>query len=152
MKLRVNLGHASAQKLGRVSVVSYEATLRGCGVGTLCGFRDPDEAPRLPITAPPAVSIFSEELRAELFFSGDVIALHAMDVLPEYSLLMPARPKNPQEILGALRNSRIGVSGPPQSVRMDEGGEWKNGVWAELRSERRITLRFQIVGAHPRIL
>ena len=35
---------------------------------------------------------------------------------------------------------------------MDEGGEWRHEVWTELRSERRIKLLLQGVGAHPWIL
>ena len=32
---------------------------------------------------------------------------------------------------------------------MDEGGELKNEIWTDCRSERRIKLQFQGVGAHP---
>ena len=35
---------------------------------------------------------------------------------------------------------------------MDEGGERKKELWAELRSERRIKLVFEGAGAHPWIL
>ena len=35
---------------------------------------------------------------------------------------------------------------------MDDGGEWKNELWAEFRSERRIKLLFRGAGAHPWIL
>ena len=35
---------------------------------------------------------------------------------------------------------------------MDEGEEWKNELWPELRPERRIELLVQGVGAHPWIL
>ena len=59
---------------------------------------------------------------------------------------------NPQKVWGAFCSSWIGVFGPPSSIQTDEGGEWKNELWAELRSERRIKLLFQDVGAHPWIL
>ena len=35
---------------------------------------------------------------------------------------------------------------------MDEGGEWKNEIWLDYCSDRRIKLIFQGVGAHPWLL
>ena len=32
---------------------------------------------------------------------------------------------------------------------MDVGGEWKNEIWTDLRSERRMELQFSGVGARP---
>ena len=32
---------------------------------------------------------------------------------------------------------------------MNEGGEWENELWADLRTERRVKVQFQGVGAHP---
>ena len=32
---------------------------------------------------------------------------------------------------------------------MDEGGEWENDLWVDLRTDRYIELQYQGVGAHP---
>ena len=63
-----------------------------------------------------------------------------MDVFAEFSRLVLARSKNPREVWDAFCNSGVGVFGPPQSILMDEGEEWKDDVWAELRSEPRFKI------------
>ena len=78
--------------------------------------------------------MFNEKLQAGLSFLGDVVALRVMDVYSKYSLRIPVHTKNPQEVWGAFRSSRIGVFGPPMSARMDEGGERKDELWAEIAS------------------
>ena len=75
-----------------------------------------------------------------------------MDVSSKYSLLIHVCTKKPQEEWNAFCGSWNGVFGPPLSIQMDKSGEWKNESWAELRSERRIKLLFQGVGAHPWVL
>ena len=72
-----------------------------------------------------------EKLQVDLLFLGDSVAPRAMDVYSKYYPLAPARSKNPQEVWGAFRNSRIGVFGPPQCIQMDGGGGWKSEVRAE---------------------
>ena len=42
--------------------------------------------------------------------------------------------------------------GPSFSIQIDGGGEWKNELCAELRSERRIRVLYRGVGAHPWVL
>ena len=85
-------------------------------------------------------------------FLDDIIALHVMDVSPKYSSPILVRAKFLLEVRDASCSSWIGVSGPPRSIRTDEGGEWRDELWSELRSERRIKLLFQGVGARPWIL
>ena len=46
----------------------------------------------------------------------------------------------------------LGFGSSPQRELMEAGGEWKNDVLAELRSERRVRLLSRVVGAHPGIL
>ena len=41
---------------------------------------------------------------------------------------------------------------PHKSIQVDEGGEWENELWTELRPDRRIKLLFQCVGAHPKVV
>ena len=36
-----------------------------------------------------------------------------------------------------------------KSIQMEDGGEWENEIWPDLRAERRIALQFQGAGAHP---
>ena len=44
------------------------------------------------------VAMFNEKLQLDLLFLDDIIALRATAVFPENSLLITARPKNPQEV------------------------------------------------------
>ena len=45
-----------------------------------------------------------------------------------------------------------GASGPPKCVPTDEGKKRKNEIRTDFRTERRIKLQFQGVGAHPWLL
>ena len=95
------------------------------------------------------MAVFNAKLQVDRLFLDDVIALRVMDVLSKKSLLVPVRAENLQEVRGAFRSFRLGVFGPPLSIQTGEGGEWKNELSTELRSERRIKLFFQGVGARP---
>ena len=57
-----------------------------------------------------------------LLFLGDIIALRAMGVFPKYALLPPEQPDNPKEVWDAFRSCCLGIIGPPESIRMDGGG------------------------------
>ena len=61
-----------------------------------------DKALHVPIPGTPAASISSEELRVDLLFLDDIIALRAMHVFSKYSLLVPVRSKNPHGGSGFL--------------------------------------------------
>ena len=111
-----------------------------------------DKAPRIPIAGTSTASAFNEKLQIDLLFLGDIIALRIMDMFSKYSLLIPARSKNPQEVRDAFCNSWLSVFGQPKGIQLDEGGGWKNEILLDLCSERRIKLQFQGVGAHPWIL
>ena len=63
--------------------------------------------------------------------------LRAMEVFPEYSLLISARSKNPQEIWGAFCSSWIGMFGQPKRIQTDEAGAWEDEVGTNLCSGRR---------------
>ena len=67
--------------------------------------------------------MFNGKLQVDLFL-GDLVVLRIMDVFSKHS-------KNPLEIWGASVACRIGILGPPKATQMDEGGEWKNEVWAD---------------------
>ena len=98
------------------------------------------------------MSAFNEKLQIDLLFLDDLVALHVMDMFSKYSLLIPVRSKNPQEVWGAFCNSWLSVFGQPKGIQLDEGGEWKNEIWLDLCSDRRVKLQFQGVGAHPWML
>ena len=93
--------------------------------------------------------MFNEKLQVDFLFSDAIAALHVMDVFSMYSPVPPARPKNPQEVWGAISNLRIGIFGPPKCIQMDEGKGRKDEVWTDYCSGRRIKLLLQGVGAHP---
>ena len=85
-----------------------------------------------------------------LLAPDDLFALRTMNVYSEHSRSIPVRSKNPQEVWGACRNSRIGFVGQPQIIQMGEGEEWQSEVWTDLLSDGGIKLRFQVVGARPK--
>ena len=154
MMLHVNWGHASAQRLRRGLAGSDwdYVHLFTCVGGVLRqreGCRPFDKAPHAPIAVTSAVAIFNETFQEDLLLLGDVISPRSMDVFSKFSPLIPVRKENPREVWDACRNSWIGVSGPPQRTRMDEGWQWRNEVSAELRPDRRIKLLLQGAGAHP---
>ena len=103
--LHVNWVRASATGLRRVLVDSdggnlhlatyADDVLENCDV---CGAFD--MAPRVPIAGASAVSTFNEKLQGGLLFLSALIALHAVDMFPKYSLLLPAHSKDPQEVWG----------------------------------------------------
>ena len=124
MKLHVTWDHASAQQLERELVDSdrnnkhlltcADEVLAQCEACQAFG-----KAPHILVAGASTVAMFNEKLQEELPFLGDIIALHVMDVFSTYSLLIPARTKNPQEVWDASCSSRIGVFGRPLGIQMD---------------------------------
>ena len=92
----------------------------------------------MPIAGATAVSMFNEKAQAGLLFLDDLIALHAMDMYPKYSMLLPVPSANPRDVWDAFRGGRLGTSGPPKCLQKDERGEWENELWPNLRAGRRI--------------
>ena len=126
MKSHVNWGNASAQQLKRVWVDTVEDSMHPppCANDVLeqCEVRNAvDKAPHVPTAGTPTTATFNEKLWTDSLFSDDIVALRAWDVFSAYSLLVPVRLKNPQELVGAFCNPRIGTFGPPQCIQMDEG-------------------------------
>ena len=154
MKLRPNRSHASAQQLEPVLVDSegtnmhlptcVDEVLAQCEV-----YQAFEKAARIPAAGTSTVAMFNEELQVDLLLLGGSMALHVMDVFSIFSLLLPVRTKNPQEVWAAFCGPWVGVSGLPSSIRVGEGGEWMDEFWTDLRSERRIKSFSQCVGAHP---
>ena len=54
-----------------------------------------DKAPHVPIAANPAISAFYGEFEADLFFLADLDTLRAMDVYPEYPLIISGATEKP---------------------------------------------------------
>ena len=77
----------------------------------------------MPDAGTSTASMFDEEMRVDLMSLAYIISLRATDVFSEYSLLMPARSKDPQRVRGAICTSRIGVSGQAQGTQMGGGGD-----------------------------
>ena len=99
------------------------------------------KAPHAPIAGTSAVSTYNEKAQGGLLLLGDLIALHAAEMFPKYSLLPPVQSKNPQELRDVSCRGWLGTFGPPTCIKMDEGGEWKNDIRTDLRAERRIKLQ-----------
>ena len=147
MEPHVNSGHESATQLKRVlvdpdggashSVNHVDDVLGNCDV---C--RAFAGAPHVPIAGTSAVSMCNEEVQVDLLFLGDVVVAHAMDVFSKYSLLHPVQSENPQEVRGVFCAGWLPTFGRPKCIRMDEGGEWENEIWADFCAERRIKMQF----------
>ena len=82
-----------------------------------------DVAPSIPVSGASTAASLNEKVQVDLPFLSDIIVLHALDLFPRYSLLVPVRLKNPDEVWAAFRTSRIAVFGIPRSIHMGEGGE-----------------------------
>ena len=153
-KLHANWGRASPQHLKRtlaeadgeaVSLILFaDDVVRRCDVCRVLHV-----APSIPASSFSSVASISEKVQRNLLFLDDFIVLRALDLLSRYSSLAPVRSKNPGEVWGAFRTSRIAVFAKPRSIQMDEGGEWKNELWADSRADRYIRLQLRGVGAHP---
>ena len=116
MKLHLNRRHASTRKLKRVLVEAdgdsqgllecADEVPRQCGV---C--RAFDKAPHLPAAGTSPVSSFREKLQAGLLLLDNAVALRAMDVSSECSLMVQVSPKNPLGVRDASSVSRMAAGG-----------------------------------------
>ena len=137
--MHVIWGHALAQQLKGILVDSVGGDMRlaNCVDEVLehCGVcRSFDTAPH--------VSMFNGKLLVGLPYSDDLIALHAMDVYRQYSLLAPSRSKNPQEAWGASR----GCTGRGFSTAQQCVGGSRIFVRTDLCSGRSASPKFQGAG------
>ena len=83
-------------------------------------FAEPLMWPRRPqLRGPLRCPFFSEKVHVDLLFSDDLIVLHTLDLYSRYSLLVPARPKNPVEVWDAFCASWIAGLGRPEIAQMD---------------------------------
>ena len=81
---------------------------------------------RCPVAGASTAAMFNEKVKVDPLFLGGMLALRIMDVFSKHSPLIPVQTKNPEEVRDVFRTSRIGIFGPPMSIQMDEGGEWKH--------------------------
>ena len=103
MKWYVNWLSASAQQIERVMVRSgwdnlhlpqhVDEVLVHCEV--CIAF---DRVPHVPVAGTATASTFFGQLQVDLPFSDDAVASHVLGVFSRYSLLTPARSKNPQGV------------------------------------------------------
>ena len=82
-------------------------------------------------------------------FSDDTNALRATDTSAKNSPLIRERSENPQKVRDVSRSARAAIFGRPKRVQMDQSGEQGNGILTDFRSDRRIEVQFEGVGAHP---
>ena len=79
------------------------------------------------------VLLFDENVRVDILFLSDVIALAAVD--PYWKC-----PDLVRFLARAFAGSRISVFGRPRTTQMGAGGEWGHEAWAEFCSGRSIRL------------
>ena len=101
-RIHANWGHASSQQLKRTRALAdgkadglialADDVVRECET-----FRAFDVAPAIPVAGTSSVSSFNEKVQVDLLFSGDLIALHVLDLFSRYSPLSPVRSKGPEE-------------------------------------------------------
>ena len=97
-----------------------------------------DKAPHVPIVGTSTASMLHEKVQVNVPFSDDVIALRAVDMYFENSLLLLAQSANPQEVRDSFRAEWLRIFGPPAGIQMGGGGGRKNEIWTDSRAERRI--------------
>ena len=90
----------------------------------------------------------NEKVPADLSFLGNLITAHAMNRFSRYSMPARASSENPLEMWGTVAASRITVFEKRRCLRMDSGGECRDEIWADSRSERNVRLQFQGKSVH----
>ena len=122
------------------------------GVSLQCEVRRSlDAGPHVSFAGAITAFMSNEKLQVDLSFPVNIFALRAMDLSSEYSLSIPIRSKNAREVWGIFRNSRTGVTGQPQSIQIDEFGERRTEVRADVPRGRRIKLEPQGVVRAARV-
>ena len=81
-----------------------------------------DKAPHIPIVGTSTAPMFNEKVQVGLLIPGETFALHALDMCPKYSLLLPGRSATPRKVRNVSCRGWLGIFGPPESIQMDEGG------------------------------
>ena len=109
------------------------------------------KAPFLPAAGPPLVSAFDGSAQADLYFLGKLITFHSMDLFSRDAMFVSVY-SNPSEARDAFAVPRPTVSRKWRRLQPGNGGNWRNGVWADLRSERIVRLEFHGKRAHPWML
>ena len=153
-KLRANWGHASARQLRRVMADSesgnsyladyVDEVLKYCET---C--RALDTAPHETIAGASTASVFNEEAQVGLLFLGDIIALCAMDLFPNFHFFSQYSPRTHRRsgafsvVVGWAFLAR------PRAFGWVRGANGMNQMRTNLRAGRRTELQFQRVGAHP---
>ena len=148
MRLRANWGHAPARQHKRAPVDSKKRNSHLANhVGDFLEHREicrsSHKTPHVPIAGTSTASMLNGKVQVGILFSEENLAIHAMHMFSENSLLFQGLLKNPQEAWDAFRSGWLDICGPPKSFQMDEGGAGKKEAWADLRAERQITMQFQ---------
>ena len=81
-----------------------------------------EQNPHLPAAGTSRASTVNEKVQADPLFLGNLITIHAMDLLPQYSKLVLVSSKNPSEAWDALAASRITAFGTPRCSQTNSGG------------------------------
>ena len=126
-RLHVNWGRAPAQQLERTMAEAErkagrliplaDYVVKECDVCRACFV-----APAILVAGTSSTSFFNDRVQVDLLSSDDLIILHVLDLFSRYSVFVPGRPKNPEEVRDAFSASWIAVFGKPKIVQMDEGG------------------------------
>ena len=89
-----------------------------------------DKAPCIPVAGTPS-SATNQKLQVDLLIPGNIAALRAMDVYPEFPHSSRVFSRNPLDVRGAFAGSWVSNPGRPRTIRMDTSGARENENWAD---------------------
>ena len=110
------------------------------------------KAPHRSFPARPEVRavVFNTVIHADLKylkdFRGEVyVALSVVDEATNYHLAKLLRNREPSHVAAKFMSMWIGLFGPPQKIRLDQGGEWESDFIQLLKAH---SIHSEFVGSH----
>ncbi|OLQ12070.1 hypothetical protein AK812_SmicGene4036 [Symbiodinium microadriaticum] len=113
---------------------------------------DNHEAPKRPLPARPEVRavVFNTAVHADLKYLRDFrgvvyVALSVIDEATNYHLAKLLRNREPGHVAAKFLSMWVGLFGPPQRIRLDQGGEWESEFIQLLENH---AIHSEFVGSH----
>ena len=151
--LHRRLGHPSNEALVRLLQHggAKDDVLR-LAEGLVCPSCQLSKAPRRPFPSRPEVRavVFNTAVHADLKYLRDFrgvvyVALSVIDEATNYHLAKLLRNREPAHVAAKFMSMWVGLFGPPQRIRLDQGGEWETDFIQLLEAH---AIHSEFVGSH----
>ena len=151
--LHRRLGHPSNEALVRLLQHggAGDEVLR-LASGLVCPACQLSKAPKRPLPARPEVRavVFNTAVHADLKYLRDFrgvvyVALSVIDEATNYHLAKLLRNREPGHVAAKFLSMWVGLFGPPQRIRLDQGGEWESEFIQLLENH---AIHSEFVGSH----